>query len=348
MLDIYAGSNALRTIQEHGIKPDLFTNMLGASGGPKWFTLFGLDKYIFGEFFKDRTIPINLIGSSAGAYRFAALSQKDPIKSISTLAYTYAETTYSAKPNRQEITTSVNALLSELFGANGITEIINNKVYKPHFIVSGCKGLTSFENKLLQAMGLIGSMALNRINRGLLSKQYQRFVFHSPHSNLTLNDNYQFNTQYVSLNHDNLSPALAASGAIPLVMEGIMDIPDAPKGMYRDGGIIDYHFDVNLEPTNGLTLYPHFDKTPKPGWFDKNLKRAVDKRRYDNVLMLVPSQAFIESLPYSKIPDRKDFTDLPEVERIIYWKEVLKRTEELAQAFDDFITKPNINKIRTI
>jgi len=39
MLDIYAGSNALRTIQEHGIKPDLFTNMLGASGGPKWFPL---------------------------------------------------------------------------------------------------------------------------------------------------------------------------------------------------------------------------------------------------------------------------------------------------------------------
>jgi len=39
MLDIYAGSNALKTIQEHGFKQELFTNFLGASGGPKWLPL---------------------------------------------------------------------------------------------------------------------------------------------------------------------------------------------------------------------------------------------------------------------------------------------------------------------
>ncbi len=64
MLDIYSGSNALKTIQEHGFKQELFTNFLGASGGPKWFTLFGLDKYLFGDFFKDRSNQLNLIGSS--------------------------------------------------------------------------------------------------------------------------------------------------------------------------------------------------------------------------------------------------------------------------------------------
>ena len=82
MLNIYAGSNAIKTIQEHGLKQELFTKMLGASGGPKWFTLFGLDKYLFGDFFKDRTSELNLIGSSAGAFRFAALSQKDPVAAI--------------------------------------------------------------------------------------------------------------------------------------------------------------------------------------------------------------------------------------------------------------------------
>ena len=48
MLEIYAGESALKTIKEKGFSPDLFTSFLGASGGPKWFALFGLDKYIFG------------------------------------------------------------------------------------------------------------------------------------------------------------------------------------------------------------------------------------------------------------------------------------------------------------
>ncbi len=39
MLNIYAGKTALNTIKEQGFKQELFTAMLGASGGPKWFTL---------------------------------------------------------------------------------------------------------------------------------------------------------------------------------------------------------------------------------------------------------------------------------------------------------------------
>jgi len=39
MLDIYAGANALKTIQENGFKQELFTNFLGARGGPKWLPL---------------------------------------------------------------------------------------------------------------------------------------------------------------------------------------------------------------------------------------------------------------------------------------------------------------------
>jgi murein DD-endopeptidase MepM/ murein hydrolase activator NlpD len=54
--------------------------------------LFGLDKYIFGDFFKDRTTTLDLIGSSAGAFRFAALSQKDPVAGITRLANIYAWT----------------------------------------------------------------------------------------------------------------------------------------------------------------------------------------------------------------------------------------------------------------
>ena len=95
MIDIYAGKTAAKIINEQGFKPELFTSFLGASGGPKWFTLFGLDKYIFGEFFKHRTQPLNLIGSSAGAFRSACFAQNDPVAAIKRLAKSYSQTRYS-------------------------------------------------------------------------------------------------------------------------------------------------------------------------------------------------------------------------------------------------------------
>jgi len=44
-------------------------------------------------------------------------------------------------------------------------------------------------------------MVFNQVNRGLLAKQYQRFVYHHPTSHLTIDDPLNFNTQYQVLNH---------------------------------------------------------------------------------------------------------------------------------------------------
>lgn len=348
MLEIYAGKNALKTIQEQGFKQELFTHMLGASGGPKWFTLFGLDKYLFGEFFKNRDRELNLIGSSAGAFRFGALAQNNPVDAITRLAKTYSETVYSANADAKEVTSKAIELLDEVYGSNGIEEIVNNEIFKAHFVVARCKGLTACEHKLLQFTGLLTSIILNRLDRGLLNNQYQRFVFHQRSSHLRVNDNHNFGTCYQSLTQENLKQALLASGSIPMVMEGVQNICGSPKGTYRDGGIIDYHFDVELVGQQGLTLYPHFNNQPKAGWFDKNIKRTVSKDHYENVVMLVPSAAFVNSLPFQKIPDRKDFTEMEASNRIKYWQTVLYRTEELAESFDTFLDNADYSSIITI
>jgi hypothetical protein len=348
MLEIYAGKNALKTIQEQGFRQELFTTMLGASGGPKWFSLFGLDKYLFGEYFKDRTAELNLIGSSAGAFRFAALSQQNPIAAITRLATLYSQTTYSSTANANEITDKAIALLDEVLGCNGCEEIINNPVFKAHFIVAKCRGLTAFEHKLPLMFGLISSMALNQVNRGLLAKQYQRFVYHHPTSQLTIKDDFNFNNQYQALNQQNLASALLASGSIPIVMKGIKDIAGSAKGMYRDGGIIDYHFDIDITPSSGLTLYPHFSSIPKAGWFDKNLTRKVKEQHYKNTVMLVPSDKFIARLPFGKIPDRKDFTDLDATTRLKYWQTVLKESDILADEFAKIVAISNTENIKLI
>ncbi|MDP2563754.1 patatin-like phospholipase family protein [Pseudoalteromonas marina] len=334
MIDIVAGKNAAKIINEQGFRPELFTSFLGASGGPKWFTLFGLDKYIFGEFFKNRTQPLNLIGSSAGAFRSACFAQNDPVAAIERLATSYSQTRYSSnKPTPAEITIKARALLEDVFGDNGVTEIINNPVFKAHFIVAKSNGFIASENKLIQLLGLSKSYMLNRVNRKLLGSQYERFIFGAPNSNLSITDSYNFKTQNIALNQTNLKDALLASGSIPLVMQGIKNIAGSPQGMYRDGGIIDYHFDVKIN-NPGLILYPHFNSDPKAGWFDKNLKRKVAPQNYDNVVMITPSKEFVAGLPYGKIPDRNDFTDLDADTRIKYWNTVFSETEKLAEAFD--------------
>lgn len=348
MIEIYAGKTALKTIQEQGFKQELFSTMLGASGGPKWFTLFGLDKFLFGEYFKDRTTELNLVGSSAGAFRFAALSQNDPVAAITRLATLYSQTLYSKNADAEEITKKAIALLEQVLGPKGCEEIINNPIFKAHFIVAKCRGLTSTEHKLPLLLGLTASMAFNQVDRGLLAKQYQRYVYHHPQSQLTINDNFDFNTQYQTLNNKNLTNALLASGSIPIVMKGIKDIAGSAKGMYRDGGIIDYHFDVDIKPASGLTLYPHFSSTPKAGWFDKNLARKVNAQYYKNTVMLVPSKQFIARLPFAKIPDRKDFTDLDAATRLKYWQTVLSESEVLADEFSKRVATSNTENIKLL
>jgi patatin-like phospholipase len=348
VLDIYAGKTALNTINEKGFKQEVFTSFLGASGGPKWFTLFSLDKYIFGDFFKGRNSELNLIGSSAGAFRAACFSQNDPVAAITRLAESYSETVYSTKVKPEEITRKAIELLDYVLADNGADEVINNEIFKTHFLVNKTNGFVASDNKIIQSLGLIKSIVLNRVGRQLLRKQYERFVFKSPSSKLIIDDYCNFKTQYADLTSSNLKEALLASGSIPIVMKGIKNIAGVPKGMYRDGGIIDYHFDFKLKNNDGLILYPHFNSEPKAGWFDKNLKRRVKTENYDNVVMLVPSTKFIESLPYSKIPDRTDFTKMSSAQRIKYWKTVLSETEKTSDYFNEFLDKKDYQQIRLI
>jgi hypothetical protein len=336
LIEIYAGNTALETIKEQGFKQELFTSFLGASGGPKWFCLYSLDKFLFGEFFKSRTTEINLIGSSAGAFRSACFAQKNPVSAIERLAKNYSETTYSNKAKPKEITEKARELLDTLFGDSGAKEIIENQIFKAHFIVAKSKGLVKYENKYLQGIGLLNSYIRNRRDRAKLKSQYERFVFHSPYSSLNFTDPASIPTKSLNLTEKNIKSALLASGSIPLVMEGIKDIPEAPKGMYRDGGIIDYHFDLNIN-NSGLILYPHFNSAPKSGWFDKGSSRQPKSEHYDRTVLICPSPEFVSTLPYGKIPDRTDFTELDASTRIRYWKTVFSETQKTADTLSGWL-----------
>ncbi len=338
-INVYAGPTALKKIQSDGMKPEFFNVMAGASGGPKWFTLFGLDCYLFGEFFAHRTAPIHTIGSSAGSWRMACFAQKNPVDAINRLAKYYSHETYSAKPSAEEISDKACYMLDKVLDENGIKEIVENNIIQSHFIVAKTKGLNSFDNKLLQMTGLIKAATANAFSRKTLNHHFNRFVFHT--KNNTFSDSFfklnDLPTEYLPLNSNNLNQVLMASGSIPIVLKGVKDIPGAPQGIYRDGGIIDYHLDLNFS-SDQLVLYPHFFPSIKPGWFDKGLKkRNASIDNYHNVVMITPSQSHVNSLPYQKISDRKDFQVLDEKTRIDYWQKVLDASHFMADDFKQMV-----------
>ena len=74
-LVVYAGERARRIVEESGLRPDTVEVVAGAAGGPKWLVLDGLDEAIFSSWITKRTRPLFLVGSSVGAWRFAALAQ---------------------------------------------------------------------------------------------------------------------------------------------------------------------------------------------------------------------------------------------------------------------------------
>ena len=120
-------------------------------------------------------------------------------------------------------------------------------------------------------------------------------------------------------------------------MDGIPDIPGAPKGIYRDGGILDYHPAFPLcQGREGFILYPHFYPEITPGWFDKKLSgRRAAGTLIDRTILVAPSPEFVAGLPYGRIPDRKDFTRFHGRDEVRFkvWKNVTEQSLKLGEAF---------------
>ncbi len=344
-LDVFAGKTAFAQIQKNGLNSEQFKLLVGASGGPKWFVLAGLDRFFCGDFFKDRNTPLHTLGSSAGAWRFSCYGQQDPLAAINRLIDGYSTLTYPTNANTRQVTEQSEKLLHHILGDNGAAEICSNPNIKNTIIVAKSYGLSQFNSPLLQLPGLITSAVANRISRRNLSLFFQRVIFTTTPNDVPFNYLDGIASKVVEFSKDNVELSLQATGAIPLVIEGVKDIPGAGRGMYRDGGIIDYHFDqpflannqaLSIHTGNDLVLYPHFYNEFKPGWFDKFVsKRFANPKNFDNVVILSPSKSFVDSLPYKKIPDRTDFKELTETQRINYWQRVIKESERLADEFNE-------------
>lgn len=337
-LTLYAGSSALKEINKNGLSPQSVKVLAAAAGGPKWFILYGLDRYLFGDFFSKKRDCLQTVGASAGAWRMACLAQQNPVAAIERLALNYSEETYTEKPDAAEISEHARIMLDKVLGETGADEIVKNNRVHSHFVTNRCKGLIASDNEHIQMAGLLASASCNAFSRTTLKYFFDRVVFHSQVSDRGFFNFDRFPTYYHHLSVENIRPVLLASGSIPVVLEGVKNIPGSEPGIYRDGGVTDYHFDFPFLKEKGIVLYPHFSRTILPGWFDKHLPwRKITPQNYHNVLLAVPSESFVAKLPYGKISDRSDFKNLADKERIQYFKTVLKEGEKLAEEFAQLV-----------
>ena len=334
-LSVHVGREAAQRIAETGWSADLFSLLLGASGGPKWFILSRLDRLLFGQFLNSGSQPLSAVGSSIGSWRHACLVQDDPAAAIDAMEKGYLYQQYdSARPSAEEVSLVSRGIVQSLLGDTGSASLLQHPRITSHVITARGKGPSASRSSALLATGMGVAALGNVISRSLLRHHFQRVVFHSgatANPGLELAD---FDTVHVPLVEESVLPALHASGAIPFVLTGERNIRGAPPGQYWDGGIIDYHFDLDQYRGEGLILYPHFRAGIVPGWFDKFLPwRQLPVSKTEKLVLLCPSDEFVATLPLGKIPDRNDFTRMGSEERVRYWEQCIAAGGAMAEEF---------------
>lgn len=341
-LVIRAGARAAAKLREEGFHPDLFGTLVGASGGPKWLVLRHLDSVLIDRLVLPRTTPLETLGSSIGSFRHACYAQADPQVALTCFEPAYVEQSYAedeldkkGMPSREAITRESINVLDLLLGESGAREICEHPHLRTNIVAARLRRDRGRDRGLAFNLQVGAGAFANAFSRRALGRHFERIVFQSERARLGWND---LPTEPVRLSPERVARALLSSGSIPLLMQGVRDVPGVP-GTHFDGGIIDYHFDFEFARDDRLVLFPHFFDKITPGWFDKPWKkRRPTAQALDDVVMIAPSDAFVAKLPGGKVPDRDDFLDFGEAERIARWYDVVERcrvlAEELAEGID--------------
>lgn len=338
VLRFRAGPGAIREIRENGFRPEQIGTIAGASGGAKWLALSQLDRVIIERILPALTGPVHLIGSSIGAWRFTCYAQASPLKALERFEHAYLEQTYSDHPDIDEISDKGRVILAEVLGESGVKEIVTNPMLRTHVMTVRSRFLAASERRPVLAVGLMLAATANIVSRRSLGVFFTRSLFYDPRDRPPFFDSRGFPLEQSELTAGNYAQTVLASGAIPLVLNGIRNIEGAPPGVYRDGGIIDYHLDLQTSSEGKLTLFPHFFDHLIPGWFDKRLPwRRHSPINVDRTILICPSAEFVHSLPNQKIPDRSDFVTMSPQLRKKVWQSTVSSCAALADDLVDVL-----------
>ena len=362
-LSFHAGPRARARIRSQGLRAADVAVIPAAAGGPKGLIFQALDQFLFGEWLPSAPRERTLIGSSIGAWRMAAACQRDPVRAFARLGALYAGQRYtSLKPSVQQINEVVQGLLHE-FVSGHEDDILAHPHNRLHLLAVRGKGaLARPPHRRAELRGFAQAALTNVASRTRLGNLMERVVIGDVRSPAGwLRDGFDgFATHFSTLTRANLAASLLASGTLPLIMQPVTSIAGLPPGYYWDGGLIDYHLALpyarlEREQPDALVLYPHFNEHIVPGWLDKAMPwrraaRGPNRAWLDNVLIVAPTPAFLQTLPRAKLPDRGDFKHygLDHDARVRNWQQAMGEGQRLRDEFAAFVERPDLSRLRPL
>lgn len=346
---IKAGQKIYQIIKDGGFNFNSVSTYFGPAVGPRWLIASGFDLTLLKGGFLGRSKPVQLVGSSAGAFRFAAWLQPQAIECYNKLLDAYIDVRFTKNDTPATALEKITGIINNYLEDDALSFALANKKYRLVVITARSRGLVAFQNIWLQKLGLATCFVFNYFSRDNIYKFADRVVFYNASKPPAFCLRSQFRGNYIQMNEVNFKYAVIASGAIPLVIDGVHDIYGAPRGVYRDGGLIDYHLSHQFAAReNETVLFFHHQERIIPGWLDKKITRRLpEPHTLNNVLMVFPSQSFIENLPGEKVPDRTDFvTYINDQEaRIRNWRKAVELSVPLGE---DFLELVESGKIRDV
>jgi hypothetical protein len=348
-LRIKAGKRAYEIIKAGGFNFDSISTYFGPAVGPRWLISSGFDLTLINKNILGRKRIVHLIGSSAGAWRFAAWLQPAAPDCYQKFLDAYIDVKFTKADTPATVLEKLIDIINSYVEDDALPFALAHKKYRLTVITSRTRNLVASEKKWLQKTGLAAGFLLNFFSRNNIYRFADRVVFYQGAKPPAFCFHPQFRGSLVRINEINFKHAVMASGAIPLVVAGVHDIYDAPRGVYRDGGLIDYHLAHQFAAgKNDIVLFFHHQERIIPGWLDKNLVRRVpNAETLSNVLMVFPAQSFVEKLPGEKIPDRADFlTYIDDQEtRIKNWRKAVELAAPLGEEFLELVASGRIRDI---
>ena len=336
-LRIKAGKRAYEIIKDGGFNYDSISTYFGPAVGPRWLVSSGFDLTLINENVLGRKRVVSLIGSSAGAWRFAAWLQPAASLSYQRLLDAYINVQFIKADTPATVLQKLMEIINSYVEDDALPFALAHKKYRLTVITARARNLVASEKTWLQKTGLAAGFLLNFFSRNNIYRFADRVVFYQGAKPPAFCLRPCFRGSFVRINEINFKHAVMASGAVPLAVAGVHDIYGAPYGVYRDGGLIDYHLTHQFAAAeNDIVLFFHHEERIIPGWLDKKLaSRAPDAENLSNVLMVFPAPGFVEKLPGKKIPDRTDFLTYIDDQgtRIKNWRQAVELSAPLGEEF---------------
>jgi hypothetical protein len=347
-LEYKAGRAILEMIRQEGLKPEMMRVLSGPAGGPKWFVSVGFDKALIkSDFLARGRNRVLLVGASAGAWRCLAMACRNPMSAYENLRIAYSRNIFTVRDTPLTVRAALERNVRDFIKETDISYILEHPVYDVAVHAVRGKGPAASGNRTIEGSALLVAAAMNAISPVGMNAFFERVVFFSAQEAPSFLNSFRGTA--VRLNTENLRMAALATGSLPYVVSGVENIPGAPPGVYRDGGLIDYQLNQNYDPPRGtITLFFHYQERVVPGWFDKHLRwRKPPKGALDQVLQVYPGPDFVKMLPDKRLPDRNDFAIFVNdpAERIRRWDEVSRLSEILGE---EFLEAVDSNRIREL